>query len=148
MAETQSGQGILSAAQQDVRASVAGFAGVSIQATGTFTGTISFEGSIDGVNFAALLASPIGVATAVTSATAAGLWTGTCAGLQVVRVRMSAFSSGTVLVHIKSVLSSPGDRGAAEAVVAVASSRFRTGPTQRFSRRCGSMPTATRWRCN
>jgi len=81
--------------------SVSGVGGVAVQVTGTFVGTLSFEGSIDGVNYVPLGLLPIASTSAVTSTTATGLWSGGVGGMAVVRVRMSAYTSGTATVSIQ-----------------------------------------------
>lgn len=67
---------------------------VAIQVTGTFSATVSFEGSIDGANFVALSLTPIGSATPATSTTLAGIWRGSVAGLRAVRTPVT-WTSGT-----------------------------------------------------
>lgn len=91
-----------------VNLSVSGMAGVGVQITGTFVGTLQFEGSIDGVTFAALTMTPIGTSTGVTSATAGGVWSGGAGGLSVVRVRCSAYTSGTATVTIQNAQGGTG----------------------------------------
>lgn len=80
---------------------VSGVGGVGVQITGTFTATVQFEGSVDGVTYAAMNMTPIASTSAVTSATAGGIWSGGVGGLSVVRVRVSAYTSGTVTVRIQ-----------------------------------------------
>lgn len=79
---------------------VSGLAGVGIQLSGTFDGTVLFEGSVDGRTFGALTATPIGTSTSVTSAIAAGVWKADCAALKAVQCRMSVFNSGAAVVSI------------------------------------------------
>lgn len=81
--------------------SVSGAGGVAVQVTGTFVGTLTFEGSIDGVNYVALGLLPIADTTAVTTTTTTGLWSGGVGGMAIVRVRMSAYTSGTATVSIQ-----------------------------------------------
>lgn len=70
------------------------------QITGTWTGTVTFEGSVDGANFVAMAATPlIGGATAST-ATANGAWRCNLAGLVAMRLRGSATITGTAVVTI------------------------------------------------
>ena len=76
---------------------------VSIQLTGTWTGTVNFEASIDGVNFTAVAATPaVGGATA-SSATANGAWTLPNAGFAFIRLRFNPNTSGTVVASLYSV---------------------------------------------
>lgn len=83
-----------------VALNVRGMASVAVQIDGTFVGTVTFEGSLDGTTYSALLLTPIGTSTAVTSATGTGLWRGNIGGLQRVRARMSAYTSGTATVMV------------------------------------------------
>lgn len=89
----------------------AGLGGVAFQITGTFVGTVTFEGSADGRTFASLLVTPIGSTSAVTTATAPGVWMATAVGLLVVRARLSAHASGVVQVTARGEVSSPGGGG-------------------------------------
>lgn len=78
-----------------------GWATVAIQVTGTWTGTLSFEGSVDAVNFQALNATATNGSSAVGSTTANGIWTVPSAGLQVVRVRATAAMTGTASIYLR-----------------------------------------------
>ena len=68
--------------------------------SGTFSGTFQFEVSADNVNYAAVLASPVGSGSAVSSTTGVGTWTVPVAGMLQVRVRCSAYTSGTAVVTL------------------------------------------------
>lgn len=101
MAISVQNSGSLAAVGQTVQLDATGFAGLGIQITGTWTGTLQFEGSIDGSAFAALGASPASaLSTAVTSTTGNGIWQAACHGLKIVRVRASALASGTALITL------------------------------------------------
>lgn len=85
-----------------------GFASITVNLTGTWAGTQTFEACISGCNnsagwFAAYL-TPVGGSTAVTTTTANGTWSGAVVGSQV-RVRFSTFTSGTALVSVMATLS-------------------------------------------
>lgn len=84
-----------------VSLSVSGVASVGFQIAGTWTGTITFEGSIDGQTFTSLTVTPTDSTTGVTSTTANGVWLGACGGLAIVRARMTAAPTGTALVTIQ-----------------------------------------------
>lgn len=69
------------------------------QITGTFTATVTFEGTVDGATWVAVAVVPVGgTRTLATTATAPGLWQMNTAGLVSVRARCSAFTSGTIVV--------------------------------------------------
>lgn len=70
---------------------------VAIQVTGTFVGTLQFEQNVDTSNWTTLTLNPNGSTSGVTSATAGGLWSGAVTAKQV-RVRFSAYTSGTAVV--------------------------------------------------
>jgi hypothetical protein len=69
-----------------------------IYISGTFTATVTFEGSIDGTNYFAINATPVNGGTAVTTATAGGQWLVDVSGLVATQVRCSAYTSGTIVV--------------------------------------------------
>ncbi len=75
---------------------------MAVQVTGTFSATLTFQGTVDGTNWVALSALPFGSlydsTTAVTTATAAGLFRLDTAGLAGVRVKATAYTSGTATV--------------------------------------------------
>lgn len=89
-----------------VTLAVSGFGGVGIQITGTFVGTLQFESSLDGVTPGAHSVTPPNSATAVTSATAPGRWSATCA-THFFQVRMSAFTSGEAFVRLIGIPNGP-----------------------------------------
>lgn len=69
--------------------------------SGTFSATLQFEGSGNGgTSWDAVDCFPPNSATAVTSATAPGLWQCNVASLTNLRVRCSAFTSGPVVATI------------------------------------------------
>ena len=74
-----------------------------VQLTGTFSGTVQFEGttSVAGT-FVAINAYPSNSTTAATSATAVGVWQINVSGYAQVRVRCSTYSSGTIVVAVTS----------------------------------------------
>ncbi len=111
MADTVSITGTLNAAQQAVTLSVASMGGVGIQIQGSFTGTVTFEASVQGQDYQALLMTPTNSATAVTTATAAGIWTGSAVGMTTFRARMSAFSVGKATILLRAEQASPGGAG-------------------------------------
>lgn len=69
---------------------------VAVQLAGTFTATVTFEGTVDGTNYLATAAFPVATGAAVTTATVPGIWQVPSAGFVVVRARCSAFTSGTI----------------------------------------------------
>lgn len=81
-----------------------GMATVVVTVSGTYVGTLQFEGSGDGDTTwqscsGTLSSNP---ATAATSTTSTGQWRFPVAGLTSFRVRMSAYTSGTANATIQS----------------------------------------------
>jgi hypothetical protein len=75
---------------------------VGVQITGTFVGTVSFEGSVDGVTWVGMAVVPLGTAgVRVLSATGTGVWQANVAGLTSMRARCSAYTSGTAVVTMR-----------------------------------------------
>lgn len=70
---------------------------IAVQVNGTFVGTVSFEGSIDGVNFYAV---PFinSAGTNATTATATGIFLSAADGYSSFRARVSAYTSGSITV--------------------------------------------------
>lgn len=90
---------------------VAGQASVGIQLTGTWTATATFRGSVNRTTFATITCTPPNSTTGVTSATANGQWTCPVAGLAMVEVIVTAYTSGTVVATLQSALAGGGSSG-------------------------------------
>lgn len=73
---------------------VGGLTNVSIQLAGTFSGTVTFRATTDGTNYVALSMTPSAGGSAVTTATAAGLWNAPAGGYQTVRAVFTSYVSG------------------------------------------------------
>lgn len=79
-------------------ANVKGYATIGFQVSGTFSGTVTFEGSIDGTNWISLMATKQSDDSRATTATAAGIYYATVAHLISVRARISLYTSGSINV--------------------------------------------------
>lgn len=77
-----------------------GYTAVSAQVTGTYSGTLQFEMTLDGTTWVAVSLTPPDTTTAVSSTTGVGIWSGTVLG-QAFRVRASTVSSGTAVVSLR-----------------------------------------------
>lgn len=75
-----------------------------IDIRGTFVGTAVFEGTVDGTNYIAMVAYNLSTAAYVASVTAAANVAMNCAGFKRVRVRCSAYTSGTLVVAMRATL--------------------------------------------
>lgn len=71
---------------------------LAMQIQGITTATVTFEATIDGSNWVAVLATSLTSGTAATTATADGLYRVTVTGLIQVRARISAWTSGAITV--------------------------------------------------
>lgn len=79
-----------------------GAGNIGVQVSGTWTGTLQFEVSVDGYNYASTFAFPIDNSNAGINSTAAnGVWRILGGGIGSVRVRASAFTSGIATVFFQ-----------------------------------------------
>lgn len=83
-----------------------GMAAVGFQVSGTFTATVTFEGTLDGTNWVGLQAINVADGSLNATATAAGLFVASCAGLTLVRARVT-WTSGTSVTVVASATAAP-----------------------------------------
>lgn len=86
---------------------------VALQITGTYTATLQFEGSADYATtstptWLALSGVPYSSGASVTSTTGTGGWTFGATGLTGIRVRASAYTSGTASIELQAGSPTPG----------------------------------------
>lgn len=95
----------------------------TVQITGTWTGTLAFEATVDGSTWVALTVTPVPTTTAVTTTTGNGVWT-YGGSFRAIRVRATATVTGTATVNLLATWAHTtiGPAGAGGAVGA-------TGPT-------------------
>ena len=74
--------------------------GVGVQVTGTFSGTLQFEVTIDGTNFVAVPALNVTTGTEATTTTGAGVFRFDVVGISQVRVGSTAWTSGTATLTL------------------------------------------------
>lgn len=79
---------------------VNGYGVLNFDVTGTWTATLQFEATLNLSDWFAITVYPLGSASGVTSTAANGRWYAHDLGFQRVRVRASAFTSGTAVVKI------------------------------------------------
>lgn len=93
--------GTLAAAAQTVVLTMSGKSAVGIVITGTWVGTITFEGSVDGTNWN--LINAVAASTSIPQSTTIvnGLFRLTPSGLLQVRANMTAFTSGTATLTMR-----------------------------------------------
>lgn len=122
-----------------------GHAQAAVQVSGTWTGTLSFEGSIDGSTWTALSAVQVGSSNRnTTTTTANGLWHVAVAGMSGVRVRCSTTGTGSAVIGLSSTTSdSPPDslsQWRADSVQRVAAE-----PTAVFTDSFETLDTTDKW---
>lgn len=74
---------------------------LAVDLRGTFVGTVQFEGTVDGTNYVVLPGINQASQAFVTTATAPGAFIISVAGYQRVRVRCTAYTSGTITVAMR-----------------------------------------------
>jgi len=67
-----------------------------VQITGTFSATISFEGTQDGTNYTSIAATQLGTSIIATTTTVPGIFRLAVAGLTNIRARISSYTSGSI----------------------------------------------------
>jgi hypothetical protein len=95
------GTGNLAAANAEVVLDTPGCNIVSLDVRGTFVGTLEVAGTVDGTNYTLIPIRPVLGGIYLINTTTTGVWVAGCAGYDKVRVRMTAYTSGsatTVLV--------------------------------------------------
>ena len=94
--------GTLAAAAQTVVISMAGgLSAATVQITGTWVGTITFEGTVNGTDWSAINGVYAGTSFPSSTITANGLVRLTPAGLASMRVHMTAFTSGSATIAMR-----------------------------------------------
>lgn len=66
--------------------------------SGTFVGTITWEVSDDGTNWTVVMATPLATGTKASTATAPGVFAVPTLGVDRLRARVSAYTSGSITV--------------------------------------------------
>ena len=97
----QTASGSLTGSAQAVTFTMAGEANVTWQLTGTWTATVTFEASNDNSNWTTIYASRTGdntISTTVVNSTNNDIYRNTTSGFKYVRLRCSAYTSGTIVV--------------------------------------------------
>lgn len=74
------------------------YASLGVQISGTFTGTITFEGTLDGTNWHSIVGMKSD-GTTDSSTEATGLWVFSIVGLAAFRANVNPISAGAVTIH-------------------------------------------------
>jgi hypothetical protein len=94
----RSGSGNLTALDSAVAGLTDGCGGITFTLTGTWSGTVTFEGTVDGTNWFAVKAFNLVAETTAITTVINGSFAVGCGSFQQVRARMSAYTSGTAAV--------------------------------------------------
>lgn len=86
---------------------------VAMQVTGTWTGTLTFQGSVDGSTFVSVLVTIASSGSTATSTTSNGVFTLANSGFRVVRVTATAAMTGTAVVTLNEGYAGGGGAGGA-----------------------------------
>jgi hypothetical protein len=98
----QTATGSLTSTTSVTLTSLGGLSTAAVQITGTWSGTVQFEGSIDGGTTWNLVNAQVPTTGAlVTSSTANGNWAVDVGGCSGFRVRCTIFTSGTIVVTVR-----------------------------------------------
>jgi hypothetical protein len=109
---------------------------VALALSGTWTGTVQFVGSADGVNWASIGAVPIAGGATVTSASGNATWSIASGGVQYVCAYASTYTTGPIAVSMSSSTSGSGGSSYNPASVAI------TGGTITGTSVAGYLPLA------
>lgn len=97
--ETLIGTGTIGALNAEVVIPCDGCASLALDIRGTFSMTLEVAGTVDGTNYTLIPVHPINLASiayvAAVTGTAQGIWVGKCAQYRSIRVRCTAFTSGS-----------------------------------------------------
>ena len=108
--QVQTISGTLNALNTSIALTLNGTNGAIIDLRGSFVASLAFQGTVDGINWFSLVAMPVASAsntTLVSSATVPGAWHLLTAGLQQIRVLVTAFTSGVINVNIRANQAQP-----------------------------------------
>ena len=80
------------------QADLGAYLSVTLQIVGITTATVTFQATIDGTNWVAILFENLNSGTTGTSATADGLYRATVLGLKYVRANITSWTTGTITI--------------------------------------------------
>jgi hypothetical protein len=99
---------------------VLGYSACVLTISGSFVGTVTFQGTEDGTNWSNLAATQLGTTTSGATASAPGLYACAVGGLQAVRANITAYTSGaiTATAHAVPLASGIGTSGGGAITIA------------------------------
>lgn len=89
----------LTAANAKTTISGDGYGTVGFQITGTWSGTITFEGTVNNSTWVSINAYSRATGTGATTTTANGVFVTSSAGIRYVRARVSSYTSGSIIIQ-------------------------------------------------
>ena len=117
MVQERTKDGSLTTNGQSLVLSTGEMAQAALQVSGTWTGTLQIEGTVDGTNWFSLNSSDPATGLIATSLTANGQYVTNVGGLNAIRVRSSAAMTGTAKVAIRATLAGAGNGATGESSV-------------------------------
>lgn len=93
--------GTITASGKSVNVDVTNFSALAIQTSGTWSGTLQFEASIDNSIWFAIKAAKVFTQDIESSTTSNNKWVAQVSGFNQVRIRASSFSSGTATIALQ-----------------------------------------------
>jgi hypothetical protein len=93
-------EGRIGAAQEAKGISCKGLPSVTVQISGTWAGTMTFEGRADNGTYVVINGSAVNGTALVSTTTAGGIFRFNTAGIEWFQVRCSAYTSGTALIRM------------------------------------------------
>lgn len=78
-----------------------GTVGVQLTDGGSFSGTITFEATVDGSDWVAIKGTPLGSTTGASSTTSVGIWQVPVQGMNQFRARFSTATAGKAIINIQ-----------------------------------------------
>lgn len=111
----KNGTGRITASGQSLIVSVSNSNAFIFVVTGTWAGTLQFQGTIDGTTYFPVDADPLSGGNSVTQTTTNGQWTIDCAGYTGIRIYCSVYTSGTISLSYNTTAISGGPLGSGAA---------------------------------
>lgn len=93
--------GTLTGASQNVPLALNGDSGAAVQITGTWAGTITFEGTVNGTDWSPINGTASTTSSPTSTTTVNGLFRLTPSGLASIRANMTAFTSGSAAIAMR-----------------------------------------------
>lgn len=108
------------------------FGSLTVQVSGAFSGAVTFEASVDGKNFVAIRGMNKNTGSSASTATGAGIFQFSVAGIVKFRARISACTSGSITVDaVATAINEPALPAASTTAAMVAIDQSTSGTTNK-----------------